>query len=434
MDPKQQIILWRLQQIARINPRGEATDRALAHAREKLSELVVEPAKPWRTSTQQKPFFWSKLMIPRIAGLVLGGFAVIGVILLLMLPIGQGQIAFAQVVEKIRQTRSVLLKVKVEMDGFPTEIQNVLILSDGKIRSDTFRGYAIADVKARKAIFVDKQSKKVHVTEGFVQPDSPTGEKNIYEMIRNIQNNSVERLPDEEIEGRKAMVFKGAYGGTELMKIWIDPQTALPFRMESEPSITGSKEPKVLIYDMVFDQSYDPSLFDMKLPEGYAVETRGTAQLADLPDNPELSAPLLKPGEGMGAVKFSMSKGEVIKLIGEPEKSVNKGGYWELEYYSRGYTLIFTPQGVLFSVMCSCQRVHDCQIRDFAGKTKEGIGIGSTIQDLEKTYGKPDSIENRGVVQSLLYKRLGIGVDLIDNKVVCITLNRRTRNQATTSD
>ena len=60
-------------------------------------------------------------------------------------------------------------------------------------------------------------------------------------MIRNSVNEKSKRLPDEVIDGRNANVFrvesneqarKEARGPCEPMKVWVDPETRLPVRME----------------------------------------------------------------------------------------------------------------------------------------------------------------------------------------------------------
>ena len=57
-------------------------------------------------------------------------------------------------------------------------------------------------------ITVERESKTVHILEGFSPPGPSVGDLNLYEMIKNIRKDAVKRLPDEEIDGRNAIVFR----------------------------------------------------------------------------------------------------------------------------------------------------------------------------------------------------------------------------------
>ena len=81
----------------------------------------------------------------------------------------------------------------------------MLVLPSGRIVS---KGYSIQDIQGRKMIMVDKESKTARILEGFLPPCPSVVNLNLYELIKNIRKDAVERLPDEEIDGRKTMVFR----------------------------------------------------------------------------------------------------------------------------------------------------------------------------------------------------------------------------------
>ena len=95
------------------------------------------------------------------------------------------------------------------------------------------------------------------------------------------------------------------------------------------------------MYDFIFDQPLDPSLFSLDPPKGYTVTTKGKPATwqQNPPAEKNLLAPEVIPGVGLGPVKFGMSKEEVIKLLGKPDIMEEKNGCISIDYPSRGYGL-----------------------------------------------------------------------------------------------
>ncbi len=83
------------------------------------------------------------------------------------------------------------------------------------------------------------------------------------------------------------------------------------------------------------------------------------------------------PGVGMGSIRFGMSKESVIKEIGEPEK-VEDGGMSFL-YRSKGFSLMVSPKSGVqyFNFYTRKAAPPFTSVKDFSGKTKEGISMGA---------------------------------------------------------
>ncbi len=260
-------------------------------------------------------------MFPQVAKLVLACAVLVALLVVLTLPGGQRQLAFAKVVEEVQQTRSLSFRTKSQGPGSPVEDEmRLVILPNGKIRSDNSKGYSIQDIKARKMITVERESKTVHILEGFSPPGPSVGDLNLYEMIKNIRKDAVKRLPDEEIDGRNAIVFRvdvkelPKSSKTAAWKVWIDPSTKLPIRLEVTAEDENGKPVRCVMYDIEFDRPFDPSLFSFKPPEGYSAQTSGIANFPDLPDKPDLRAPRIIPGVGLGPIRFGMSRDKIESL------------------------------------------------------------------------------------------------------------------------
>jgi outer membrane lipoprotein-sorting protein len=363
-------------------------------------------------------------VLRRVAALVLATAAVGAAITWLTLFGSGSELSFAAVMEKVAQTQSVTFKQTTVADpGGAAETDRMMILADGLSRMERPNGYyTVMDVKSGKALCVWPGEKKAKLMLGINVPPG----LNPYDMLRNVINDKSTRLPDEVFDGRKVHVFQAEFDvGQQIrkqsrvqcppMKVWVDPKTKLPVRMK--PIVPDEKEGSApAIFDIVFDQPLEPALFSLDPPAGYAFTTEGISDLPAPPEKPDLLAPEVIPGVGLGAVKFDMSKEVVVKIIGKPE--VEETGY--IGYPSRGYGVyIGLRSGVVAGFACFSQEASAFKVRDFGGKTREGIGIGSSLKDLEKAFDKPDEVKgNASGTRFVRYNRLGLWFSLFGDKVV----------------
>lgn len=97
-----------------------------------------------------------------------------------------------------------------------------------------------------------------------------------FKNFRQIDKFDVKHIGTEIIGNRKAEVFELTdKNNSQRTKVWVDPQTELPFRMES--NIKGTEEKPIggtitiVVSDIVFDEEMDISLFSLDIPEGYKI-------------------------------------------------------------------------------------------------------------------------------------------------------------------
>ena len=132
---------------------------------------------------------------------------------------------------------------------------------------------------------------------------------------------------------------------------------------------------------------------------------------------------IIEPLVGIGPVKFGMSKEEVIKHIGQPDKVLADGT--KLNYVSsRGLSFTVDSELGLQEIGCWSEGMLPSRITTFAGKTKEGIGIGASEEEIVAAYGQPDrtSTGSGGVIQNLHYDKLSAKFLLKENKLMTMTL------------
>jgi hypothetical protein len=128
------------------------------------------------------------------------------------------------------------------------------------------------------------------------------------------------------------------------------------------------------------------------------------------------------PLVGVGAVKFGMSKEEVIKSLGRPERDERIALYY---LGSKGIHIVLNPRTGVSQIHCWSKDFPmppPEALTTFVGKTEQGIGMGSSREQIVAAYGRPDTDDAQGGMGVLSYKQLKIDFTLSQNKVVSLRM------------
>ena len=193
--------------------------------------------------------------------------AVIIVAAIGILSISQPAITFAQVVEPILNAKTIIFDSFIGDEETGTSIHEIIV--GQKIRR------TISNMPGMTMIIDPENSKMLVLTDAdnsaaYVDISGTVGEQHqsfitfLHHVITKVQDNS-ENLGEQEIDGQKAIVFE-AGGPNEGIKIWADPETALPIRIELTLGQTFT-----VMKNFQFDPEIDESLVNMDVPDGYAL-------------------------------------------------------------------------------------------------------------------------------------------------------------------
>jgi RNA polymerase sigma factor (sigma-70 family) len=132
---------------------------------------------------------------------------------------------------------------------------------------------------------------------------------------------------------------------------------------------------------------------------------------------------LIVPGVSVGKVVKGMTTNEVEAVLGKPEK-------WQghIMVYDKqlGMSVSGTKAGVVV-VFCGDSMLHYPGVKTFKGRTKEGIGMESSREDVVKAFGQPTTAKPWTLGQEqLAYKDLGLTFTLESGKVINILVDFRT--------
>ncbi|TAK93020.1 MAG: sigma-70 family RNA polymerase sigma factor [Verrucomicrobia bacterium] len=133
------------------------------------------------------------------------------------------------------------------------------------------------------------------------------------------------------------------------------------------------------------------------------------------------SALLIVPQKSVGPVRADMTIPQVIAALGQPDKRT--GNF--LHYVRSGFSVISNPDNdSLRAIFCGDSLGRNGPMtRAFKGRTREGIGMGSTRAEVIAAYGTPSDTRAAAINESLQYETLGLTFTLSEGKVVYLVVN-----------
>jgi hypothetical protein len=135
------------------------------------------------------------------------------------------------------------------------------------------------------------------------------------------------------------------------------------------------------------------------------------------------SVMLIEPNLSVGKIRAGMSLDQVVSELGQPGRRTANS----LEYPQLGLAVMPGPDGVVQVVMCGdVTGLNGPFVKAFTGRTKEGIGMTSTRDEVLKAYGEPTGDEKmRFGLESMNFPSLGMTFTLEAGKVHHIIVRLR---------
>ena len=136
---------------------------------------------------------------------------------------------------------------------------------------------------------------------------------------------------------------------------------------------------------------------------------------------------VINPLVGMGEVSFGMTIEQARQILGEPQRMTGRA----CEYLDSGFTIVPGRDGTVAAIMCGDASLPDSPlIKNCKCRTDEGVGMGSSRQDVVSAYGRPSSVEEfigMGNLVMLKYDNINAGFVLRDDKLVHMTFRKPRR-------
>ena len=343
-------------------------------------------------------------------------------------------VAFADILQNLQQRGYTFTYWARQEDGELKRIGRGMVLQPGLIRwdmpDDQWKGLAIViDAINHKTRWVTTTGKDLGEVE---MPEEVQDDPNRYYGAQNFMLGPVEELwglvdgteepLGEAIRGgvdvigyrvAKAVELLGQKG-TVTYTIWANASTAMPHEVRMEVRDPTGKEEgfDTVLRDFDFDADIDESLFGLgPTPE---------------PEDVNEDLFIIQPAVGMGELLFGTNQTKVTEILGKPDFMIGEGLYQ--------YTglVVVAREGKVYSFQCGdakgprTRHAEQCPCR-----TAEGIGVGSSEQDIVAAYGEPTGrTTTRQGDARIGYRSKGMGLSLRDDKVYFMSFGvpRQNRN------
>jgi len=451
--------------------------------RPRLAPLVLqqieEQCEPLRDHSRTRDTSLRSRSMLRWAIAGLGSIAA-GLLFAFSILSGPDSPAFAQVQAALREIKTAI--IESQNPDYPIANHRVLVSSGHDLfRMEYKDGAVVIQSREGKTLTLNTKLRIARMTPGagFGLEGEELSPRDMLLSFQNVQKNAVKSLGKKSFDGRELVGFEVPSGYQSRRYIWVDPETHLPVRDEVTPSernepvdekkIQAVRPPRsVVTYQ--FNVELPNALFSLDLPEGFKLVDSADFQMPgmELPNRPadfNASKYVITPGQGIGAVRFGMTKQEVIAVLGKPDSAELFGGFtteqqkamdemerkakdenWDSYRVNRemnrivqsvksferaGEGLFYRSLGFWVSVRddtgvqgftCSCQT---SVFQMFGGMTDRRISMNSTLADVKRVYGEPTAaFESKGSVL-VTYKELGLEFDFGDDgKMEQISVNR----------
>jgi hypothetical protein len=158
----------------------------------------------------------------------------------------------------------------------------------------------------------------------------------------------------------------------------------------------------------------------------------GMGCLAAAPATRSIRSDIIRPGDGVGPIQLGMSESELEAAIGKPATVPWNQPPTVREYPGRGVTILLSKteprtvamilggrgEGILNSVL----------VAPYALRTAEGLGMGSTADELAGAYGPPDSDQRSAQTdwRMMSYASRGVEFGLREGQVVWVAVRKAT--------
>src|SRR5260221_7081045 len=231
-----------------------------------LHEAADRPRQTYRQRVREMSW--------RIKAVTLTGAVAAALVLsFMLLAPGGNSLALGQVIEKLRTTRCISLIVEMHFFGPNANVskQHLWLMDADKSRSET----NTPDCK-RTSIFNGNQILQLDVSAktaivGMLPPGKFVTPLQSLEQLRSLVDKDGHSLGEKVIDGVRAKGFEVLKNGRKIT-LWANAETGNPIRIEYPLiEIRPPAGPALqVLTDFKFDEEFDPALFSVEVPAGYA--------------------------------------------------------------------------------------------------------------------------------------------------------------------
>jgi outer membrane lipoprotein-sorting protein len=212
---------------------------------------------------------------------------VVSVIAAIILSLNSSPVAFADVIRKVRESRTLTFNAQMNVPGARQSISMKFFMEEGgRFRMETaepsspMHSIAVFDAHANKGVMLMPRAKMAVVLTNFNDfvkqqqkgngADGGGGPGDFVKMLETLKklgDKPEKELGEWTFDGRRLRGFVARQEGVAFT-VWADPKTGEPVRIELEPPGAPASM-KIAFTDIHVDPPIDPAKFKLDIPAGY---------------------------------------------------------------------------------------------------------------------------------------------------------------------
>jgi outer membrane lipoprotein-sorting protein len=185
------------------------------------------------------------------------------------------RVAFADVLEQIRESQTISFRSTIKAEGFPTTVARQTMAAPRYVRIQMKigeKGGAISIFDHEKSAGIvlmpaTKQAIKMTSADNF--PKQAASIAAFMNWLKTTPDHADEDLGPRKIDGQATFGFRVSKEGQQ-WEIWVEQKSNLPLRMETTMEMLG-KTANVVVDEFAFDPKLNLSLFSLTPPAGYTM-------------------------------------------------------------------------------------------------------------------------------------------------------------------
>jgi outer membrane lipoprotein-sorting protein len=181
-------------------------------------------------------------------------------------------VAFADVLQNMREVRTATFNSRTEMEGQPPVTGRNFYMQPGSIRVEIdapFKSIMIWDYEAERGISLMPEQKKA-IPMDFRGAAAEAAPPNPFAMAHVIPPGAAQLLREEEMEGKMTNVYHAKLEDQQIT-FWADAKTALPVKVEWIQKPAGMPEQRTVMTGFQWNPVLDEALFSIAVPKGYEI-------------------------------------------------------------------------------------------------------------------------------------------------------------------
>ena len=320
-----------VQQLTKLHERLLQNGKALARddfENDVMNKIIREQNVQLKAASRATKALGIRRIIMKSPFVKIAAAAVIIIAVLIGINPFSSNVTFADVIKPILNAKTMIYDFFIGDEATGTVMHDIIMGQRIRRTISNLPGMThIIDLDNPQILVLTEEGK----TASYIDIQGELGDRNqsyvkfLRQTITNLKDNYRE-LGKQEIDGQTTIAFE-ARGPNESVKIWADPETALPVRIE-----LSLGQMFVILKNFEFDPAIDESLVSMEVPPGYVLQKTninlGNSSEEDFVESLRVWAEVIGGGsfpEAIGTENAMKQMPTLIQKLGEMQVTEEEG-------------------------------------------------------------------------------------------------------------